>query len=82
MKNVSRTEPMRWSHRALIVYFSLVFLLALFPPFYLSVSDSSLLILGIPLPVAYWLAIAIMLIIGLSVKYALEPKSAEQEDIA
>jgi hypothetical protein len=54
------------------LYFALLLLLAIFPPFYLSISNSSIIVFGIPLPIFYWLAIAILLAIGLSVMYCIE----------
>lgn len=54
------------------VYLLALALLALFPPFYLSVSGSSVLFMGIPLPIVYWLAIAMFLGLGLWVMYLAE----------
>ncbi|WP_265910460.1 hypothetical protein [Erwinia billingiae] len=54
------------------VYLLVLALLALFPPLYLSVSGSSALVAGIPLPIVYWLAIAVFLGLGLWVMYLAE----------
>ncbi len=54
------------------LYLLALALLALFPPFYLSVSGSSALFAGIPLPIVYWLAIAMFLGLGLWVMYLAE----------
>lgn len=54
------------------IYLLALLLLALCPPLYLSVSGSSALFLGIPLPIIYWLAIAVFLGIGLWVMYLAE----------
>lgn len=54
------------------LYLLVLALLALFPPFYLSVSGSSKLFLGVPLPIIYYLAIAFFLGLGLWVTYLVE----------
>lgn len=54
------------------VYLLVLALLALCPPLYLSVSGSSALFAGIPLPIVYWLAIAVFLGLGLWVMYLAE----------
>ncbi|MBK0125656.1 hypothetical protein IAE30_18100 [Pantoea sp. S61] len=54
------------------LYLLALLLLALCPPLYLSVSGSSALLLGIPLPIVYWLAIAVFLGVGLWVMYLAE----------
>ncbi|MDW8847808.1 hypothetical protein SD961_18280 [Erwinia sp. MMLR14_017] len=67
------------------LYLLVLALFALFPPLYLSVSGSSALIMGIPLPIIYWLAIAIFLGIGLWVMYLAEcafGEIPEDEEIA
>ncbi len=50
------------------------------PPLYLSVSGSSALLLGIPLPIVYWLAIAVFLGVGLWVMYLAECAFGEIPD--
>ncbi|WLS80940.1 hypothetical protein Q3V30_10380 [Erwinia pyri] len=67
------------------LYLLVLALFALFPPLYLSVSGSRALIMGIPLPIIYWLAIAIFLGIGLWVMYLAEcafGEIPEDEEIA
>ncbi|KGT94135.1 hypothetical protein NG99_10780 [Erwinia typographi] len=59
-------------NKILAVYLLVLALLALFPPLYLSVSGSSILFLGIPLPIIYYLAIALFLGLGLWVTYLAE----------
>lgn len=56
------------------IYFGFLKLLAIFPPFYLSISQSPWIILGIPLPFFYWIMIAVLLMIGLTVLYFIEEK--------
>lgn len=56
------------------IYFGFLTLLAIFPPFYLSISQSPWIILGIPLPFFYWIMIAVLLMIGLTVLYFIEEK--------
>ncbi|ORM70194.1 hypothetical protein [Pantoea rwandensis] len=62
------------------LYLLALLLLALCPPLYLSVSGSSALFLGIPLPIVYWLAIAIFLGVGLWVMYLAECAFGEIPD--
>lgn len=59
------------------VYFGFLTLLAIFPPFYLSISQSPWLILGIPWPFFYWIMITILLMVGLTVLYFIELKLGE-----
>lgn len=74
------TTTLQQSHRILFsiknvlfgCYLAALLIMALFPPLYLSVSGSSMIILGIPLPIFYWLAIAILLSLGLWVIYMTE----------
>ncbi|EPO5519728.1 hypothetical protein Q6316_27080 [Klebsiella pneumoniae] len=54
------------------LYLLALLMLALCPPLYLSVSGSTVLIMGLPLPILYWLAIAVFLGIGLWVMYLAE----------
>lgn len=53
-------------------YLCVLLVMALFPPLYLSVSGSRSLVLGIPLPIFYWLMIAALLGIGLWLVYLAE----------
>lgn len=62
------------------LYLLALLLLALCPPLYLSVSGSSALLLGIPLPIVYWLAIAVLLGVGLWVMYLAECAFGEIPD--
>ena len=62
------------------LYLLALLLLALCPPLYLSVSGSSALLLGIPLPIVYWLAIAVFLGVGLWVMYLAECAFGESRD--
>lgn len=62
------------------LYLLALLLLALCPPLYLSVSGSNALLLGIPLPIVYWLAIAVFLGVGLWVMYLAECAFGEIPD--
>lgn len=62
------------------LYLAALLLLALCPPLYLSISGSSALFLGIPLPIIYWLAIAVFLGVGLWVMYLAECAFGEIPD--
>lgn len=59
------------------IYFGFLTLLAVFPPFYLSISQSTWVILGIPLPFFYWIMIAVLLMIGLTLLYFIEERLGE-----
>lgn len=54
------------------IYLLALLLLALCPQLYLSVSGSGALFLGVPLPIIYWLSIAVFLGVGLWVMYLAE----------
>ncbi|NWD90337.1 hypothetical protein [Pseudomonas sp. K5002] len=69
--------PGRLKSQLFGVYFFLLLMLALFPPFYLSVSGSTALALGIPLPIFYWIAIAVLAGLGLWALYVAELKAGE-----
>ncbi|UVH51294.1 hypothetical protein P0D91_07245 [Pseudomonas sp. CBSPBW29] len=69
--------PGRLKSQIFGVYFFLLLMLALFPPFYLSVSGSTALVLGIPLPIFYWVAIAVLAGLGLWALYVAELKAGE-----
>lgn len=62
------------------VYFFLLLMMALFPPFYLSVSSSAVIVLGIPLPIFYWISIAVLMGLGLWVLYVVESATGEIPD--
>jgi hypothetical protein len=59
------------------LYFFGLLMMAIFPPFYLSVSGSTALVLGIPLPMFYWIIIAVMLGLGVSALYLFESANGE-----
>ncbi|QGY31492.1 hypothetical protein [Pantoea cypripedii] len=65
-------DRIRIKNKIFAVYLLALLLLALCPPLYLSISGSSALFLGIPLPIIYWLAIAVFLGVGLWVMYLAE----------
>jgi len=67
-------------NRIFALYLAALLLLALCPPLYLSISGSSALFLGIPLPIIYWLAIAVFLGVGLWVMYLAECAFGEIPD--
>ncbi len=73
-----RTASMR--DIAFGVYFVLMLLMALFPPFYLSVSGSTALILGIPLPMFYWISNAVLVALGVWALYIAELSSGAIPD--
>lgn len=70
--NPSVTPPGRVPTLVFGVYFFLLLMMALFPPFYLSVSGSTALVLGIPLPIFYWILIAALAGLGLWALYVVE----------
>lgn len=72
------TVPMR--HIVFGVYFFLLLLMALFPPFYLSVSGSTTLIAGIPLPMFYWISNAVLVALGVWALYVTELSSGDIVD--
>ncbi|QLG93932.1 hypothetical protein HZF02_19155 [Pseudomonas yamanorum] len=69
--------PGRLKRQLFGVYFFLLLMLALFPPLYLSVSGSTVLVLGIPLPIFYWIAIAVLAGLGLWALYLAELAAGE-----
>lgn len=72
-------------NKVFAVYLLALAFLALFPPLYLSVSGSSALFAGIPLPIVYWLAIAVFLGLGLWGMYLAEcafGEIPEDEDVS
>ncbi|KPX71450.1 Uncharacterized protein ALO84_01301 [Pseudomonas syringae pv. maculicola] len=73
MSNVPlSSNPGRLKSLVFGLYFFALLMMALFPPFYLNVSGSSVLILGIPLPIFYWILIAVLMGLGLWVLYVVE----------
>jgi len=59
------------------LYFFALLMMALFPPFYLQVSGSTLIVLGIPLPIFYWILISVLMGLGLWVLYVVESALGE-----
>ncbi|AXA67812.1 hypothetical protein [Pseudomonas oryzihabitans] len=59
------------------LYFFALLLMAVFPPFYLSVSGSARLVLGIPLPIFYWILIAVLLGVGVAALYLVESTNGD-----
>lgn len=59
------------------LYFFALLLMAVFPPFYLSVSGSPRLVLGIPLPIFYWILIAVLLGVGVGTLYLVESANGD-----
>ncbi|MBC8729506.1 hypothetical protein [Paraburkholderia sp. UCT2] len=59
------------------IYFFLLLLMALCPPFYLGVSGSTQLVLGVPLPIFYWIANAVLVGLGVWALYVAEGVSGE-----
>ena len=78
--NPSLAPPGRLKTLVFGVYFFLLLMMALFPPFYLSVSGSAVVVLGIPLPIFYWILIAILMGLGLWVLYVVESVTGEIPD--
>ncbi|MEN3752930.1 hypothetical protein [Mangrovibacter yixingensis] len=76
MSSITMAENIRakisMKNKIFALYLFALLLMALCPPLYLSVSGSELLFLGIPLPIIYWLSIAVFLGIGLWVMYIAE----------
>ncbi|MEQ7921773.1 hypothetical protein ABQX22_21440 [Xanthomonas sp. WHRI 1810A] len=78
--NPSLAPPGRMKTLVFGVYFFLLLMMALFPPFYLSVSCSPVIVLGIPLPIFYWISIAVLMGLGLWVLYVVESATGEIPD--
>lgn len=78
--NPSLAPPGRLKTLVFGVYFFLLLMMALFPPFYLSVSSSAFIVLGIPLPMFYWISIAVLMGLGLWVLYVVESVTGEIPD--
>ncbi len=75
--NPSLAPPRRLKALVFGIYFVVLLLMALFPPFYLSISGSTVIVLGIPLPIFYWIAIATLTGLGLWVLYIVESATGE-----
>jgi hypothetical protein len=75
--NPSLAPPGRLKALVFGLYFLAMLLMALFPPFYLSISSSAVIVLGIPLPIFYWIAIATLTGLGLWVLYIVESATGE-----
>lgn len=54
------------------LYFLFLLAMALFPPFYLSVSGRQTLVAGIPLPIFYWMSNAVLAGLGVWALYIVE----------
>ncbi|RMW28501.1 hypothetical protein ALO97_02796 [Pseudomonas syringae pv. tagetis] len=73
MSNVPSSEhPGRLKNLVFALYFFALLMMALFPPFYLKVSGSTVVVLGIPLPIFYWILIAVLMGLGLWMLYVIE----------
>jgi hypothetical protein len=62
------------------VYFFLLLMMALFPPFYLGVSGSTQVVLGVPLPIFYWIANTVLVGLGVWALYVTEGRAGELAD--
>ncbi len=60
--------------------YALTLIFALFPPLYLWASGSGVVILGLPLPIAYWLVDALVLGLGLWGLYRVEDIRGELDE--
>ncbi|KPW74175.1 hypothetical protein ALO78_100133 [Pseudomonas amygdali pv. ciccaronei] len=73
MSNVPSSEnPGRLKNLVFGLYFFALLMMALFPPFYLKVSGSTALVIGVPLPIFYWILIAVLMGLGLWMLYVVE----------
>lgn len=75
--NPSLAPPGRLKTLIFGIYFLALLLMALFPPLYLSISGSTAIVFGIPLPIFYWIAIATLTGLGLWVLYIVESVTGE-----
>ncbi|WP_213877874.1 hypothetical protein [Pseudomonas sp. dw_358] len=73
------STPSRFSPKGIVfgLYFFALLMMAVFPPFYLSISGSRLLVLGIPLPMFYWILIAVLLGLGVWALYLVESSNGD-----
>jgi hypothetical protein len=62
------------------IYFFLLLMMALFPPFYLGVSGNPQLVLGVPLPIFYWIANTVLVGLGVWALYVSEGLTGELAD--
>ncbi|WP_414448547.1 hypothetical protein AB4851_04080 [Burkholderia sp. 22PA0099] len=62
------------------IYFFLLLMMALFPPLYLGVSGSTRLVFGVPLPIFYWIANAVLVGLGCWALYVTEGLTGELAD--
>lgn len=60
----AKAAPLPTRYIVFGIYFFLLLMMALFPPFYLSVSGNSTIVLGIPLPIFYWISNAVLVGLG------------------
>jgi hypothetical protein len=74
------TSPGRSKSLVFGLYFFALLMMALFPPLYLPVSGSQAIVLGIPLPIFYWISIAVLMGLGLWVLYLVESATGEIPD--
>lgn len=74
---MTSANPFSLKTCAFALYFCALLLMAVFPPFYLSVSGSTLQVLGIPLPIFYWILIAVLLGIGVGALYLVESANGD-----
>jgi hypothetical protein len=77
MKADSGTFPRPVRSVVFGLYFLLLLAMALFPPFYLSVSGEQTLIAGIPLPIFYWMSNAVLAGLGVWALYVVESINGE-----
>jgi hypothetical protein len=70
-------RPQRIKSLVFALYFIALLMMALFPPFYLKISGSTVVVLGIPLPIFYWILNAALMGLGLWVLYAYESATGE-----
>jgi hypothetical protein len=70
-------RPRRIKSLVFALYFIALLMMALFPPFYLKISGSTVVVLGIPLPIFYWILNAALMGLGLWVLYAYESATGE-----
>jgi len=75
MDIAAKAAPLPMRYIVFAIYFFLLLLMALFPPFYLSVSGSTTIVLGIPLPIFYWISNAILVGLGVWGLYLAEVRA-------
>ncbi|WP_122155918.1 hypothetical protein [Paraburkholderia sp.] len=77
MKDAIKVAPRSTRRIVFGAYFLLLLAMALFPPFYLSVSGSAALVAGIPLPIFYWVSNAVLAGLGVWALYIVESVNGE-----